>query len=114
MMADFTQKKYRNLLLSLMEQGYQFQTFQEYLTTPASRSIVLRHDVDRRPNNSLDLARIENELGIKPGQITRDRKFSLEVVNCIGACDQAPAMLINQDVHGNLTPKKISRILKAY
>ena len=53
-------------------------------------------------------------IGIKPGETTRDKKFSLELANCIGACDQAPAMLVNQDVHGNLTPKKISRILKQY
>ena len=60
------------------------------------------------------LKSIEEEIGIKPGETTRDRKFSLELTNCIGACDQAPAMLVNQDVHGNLTPKKIARILKQY
>ncbi|MDM7995416.1 MAG: NADH-quinone oxidoreductase subunit NuoE [Acidobacteriota bacterium] len=60
------------------------------------------------------LKSIEEEIGIKPGETTRDRKFSLELTNCIGACDQAPAMLVNQDVHGNLTPKKISKILKQY
>jgi NADH:ubiquinone oxidoreductase subunit E/NAD-dependent dihydropyrimidine dehydrogenase PreA subunit len=57
---------------------------------------------------------IEDEIGIKPGEVTRDKKFSLELVNCIGACDQAPAMLVNHTVHGNLTPKKIARILKQY
>jgi NADH:ubiquinone oxidoreductase subunit E len=57
---------------------------------------------------------IENEIGIKPGEATRDKKFSLELTNCIGACDQAPAMMVNQSLHGNLTPKKISRILKQY
>ena len=60
------------------------------------------------------LRSIEDTLGIKPGQVTADKKFSLELVNCIGACDQAPAMLVNQDVYGNLTPAKISRILKQY
>jgi NADH:ubiquinone oxidoreductase subunit E/NAD-dependent dihydropyrimidine dehydrogenase PreA subunit len=60
------------------------------------------------------LQSIKNELGIGPGEITPDRKFSLELANCIGACDRAPAMLINRDVHGNLTPKKISRILGQY
>ena len=60
------------------------------------------------------LQSIEDEIGIKPGEVTRDKKFSLELANCIGACDRAPAMLVNQDVHGNLTPRKISRILKQY
>jgi NADH:ubiquinone oxidoreductase subunit E len=60
------------------------------------------------------LKSIEESLGIKPGEVTPDKKFSLELANCIGACDKAPAMLINHDVHGNLTPRKISKILKQY
>jgi NADH-quinone oxidoreductase subunit E len=48
------------------------------------------------------------------GYQTSDRLFTLELANCIGACDRAPAMLINNEVHGNLTPKKISKILKSY
>lgn len=64
-MADFTIHKYRQLLNTLIEQGYQFQTFSEYLTKPSSRSIVLRHDVDKRPQNSLKLAKLESDLGLK-------------------------------------------------
>ncbi|MFC2035213.1 NADH-quinone oxidoreductase subunit NuoE [Chloroflexota bacterium] len=57
---------------------------------------------------------IENELGIKPGETTKDGRFTLELTNCIGACDVAPAMLINDEVHGNLTPKTISKLLGEY
>jgi NADH-quinone oxidoreductase E subunit len=57
---------------------------------------------------------IERELGVKPGQTTSDGKFSFQLTNCIGACDKAPAMLINDDVHGSLTPEKIAQILKVY
>jgi len=57
---------------------------------------------------------VKNEIGIMPGETTVDGIFSFELTNCIGACDSAPAMLINDDVHGNLTPKKISRILESY
>ncbi len=64
-MADFTIQKYKQLLQALIEQEYQFQTFQEYLTQAAPRSIVLRHDVDKRPQNSLGLAKIESQLGLK-------------------------------------------------
>lgn len=53
-------------------------------------------------------------LGIKPGETTTDGKFTFVLTNCIGACDKAPAMLINDDVHGDLTPEKIAGILKAY
>ena len=65
-------------------------------------------------NSRSILASIEDLLGIKPGEVTPDGLFSLELTNCIGACDQAPAMLVNDEVHGDLTPKKISRILKSY
>ncbi len=57
---------------------------------------------------------IKQELGIAPGETTADGKFSLELVNCIGACDQAPAMLINAKLYGNLTPQRIVEILKSY
>ena len=57
---------------------------------------------------------IRKELGIKPGETTADGRFSFELTNCIGACDQAPAMMINNDVHGALTPKKIAKILECY
>lgn len=57
---------------------------------------------------------IEDTLGIKPGETTSDGIFSLELASCIGTCDRAPAMLVNSDVHGNLTPKKIAKILKSY
>ena len=57
---------------------------------------------------------ISRELGIGPGETTTDGRFSLELVNCIGACDQAPAMLVDDNVHGNLTPASIANILKDY
>ena len=64
--------------------------------------------------NSGIIKSVEGELGIKPGETTTDGKFSFELTNGIGACDEAPAMLINNDVHGNLTPEKIVKILKSY
>lgn len=57
---------------------------------------------------------VRKELGIEPGESTLDGKFSFELTNCIGACDRAPAMLINDDVHGNLSPERISGILRSY
>jgi len=57
---------------------------------------------------------VRKELGIKPGETTADGRFSFELTNCIGACDRAPAMMVNDDVHGELTPKKIAKILQAY
>ncbi len=57
---------------------------------------------------------VEREIGIKPGETTPDGKFSFQLTNCIGACDKAPAMMVNTDVHVDLTPRKISQILKTY
>jgi len=57
---------------------------------------------------------IRKELGIGPGEITADGKFSFEMVGCIGACDQAPAMMINDELYGNLTPDRVVEILKSY
>lgn len=57
---------------------------------------------------------LENELGIKFGETTQDKKFTLEWANCIGLCDQGPAMLINDECHTKVTPHKIVEILKKY
>ncbi len=57
---------------------------------------------------------IRREFGIEPGQTTTDGRFTLELTNCIGACDEAPAVLVNDDIHGGLTPDKLSSILKNY
>ena len=59
-------------------------------------------------------AAIEKELGISPGETTSDGRFTFELTNCIGACDQAPAMLIDDEVYGDLTPEKIGEILNSF
>ncbi|MFC2025070.1 NADH-quinone oxidoreductase subunit NuoE [Chloroflexota bacterium] len=57
---------------------------------------------------------LEKQLDIKPGQTTPDGKFSLELTNCIGACDHAPAMMVNDVTYGELTVEKLSEILELY
>lgn len=54
---------------------------------------------------------IQKELGILPGEATADGLFSLELVGCIGACDQAPAMMINDELYGNLTAQRVTGVL---
>ena len=65
-------------------------------------------------HSQLIIDAVEKELGIKPGETTGDGLYSFELTNCIGACDKAPAMMIDDDVHGDLTAEKISGILKSY
>jgi NADH-quinone oxidoreductase subunit E len=57
---------------------------------------------------------VRKAIGIRPGETSADGRFSFELTNCIGACDRAPAMMINDDVHVDLTPKKIAKILEGY
>jgi hypothetical protein len=75
---DFTLSVYRNLLQTLKYKDYEFLTVEEYFTRQVASSqgrslasslprslVLLRHDVDRKPENSLKMARLESELGIK-------------------------------------------------
>ncbi len=60
------------------------------------------------------LGRLEQVYGLKDGDTTEDRKFTLESLRCVGACGLAPAMLINDKTYGNVTPEKVLDILKQY
>ena len=60
------------------------------------------------------LQAVEKKLGITPGGITPDGKFSLDACRCIGACGLAPVMMINDDVYGRLTPDQVAGILDSY
>lgn len=62
---DFTISKYKELLSSLISNKYNFQTFSEFLKNPKDRVVILRHDVDLLPNNSLIFAKIQKKYGIK-------------------------------------------------
>jgi NADH-quinone oxidoreductase subunit E len=53
----------------------------------------------------------EKKLGIKVGQTTKDKKFTLYEEECLGACGTAPAMMLNDDYHEDLTTQKIDLIL---
>jgi NADH:ubiquinone oxidoreductase subunit E len=57
---------------------------------------------------------VKDAIGISPGETSGDGRFSFQLANCIGACDVAPAMLVNDDVHGDLTPARITEILTSY
>jgi NADH:ubiquinone oxidoreductase subunit E len=54
---------------------------------------------------------IERELGISFGETTRDKRITLERTNCLGMCDQGPAMLVNEKVYTHLNPETAVKIL---
>ncbi len=60
------------------------------------------------------LATIEEILKVQLGETTPDRKFSLLEANCIGWCHKAPAILINDTPYTELTPPKVTEILREY
>jgi NADH-quinone oxidoreductase subunit E len=60
----------------------------------------------------LILNELQTRLKIKPGQTTEDLKFSLEAVNCVGACALAPVVMVNDVAHGNLSVTRVRRLTK--
>lgn len=96
---------------------YGVASFYSFLTTkPQGRNIirVCKSVPCFLQNSDTIIDSIMKELGINSGETTPDGRFSFELTNCIGACDKAPAMMINHDVYNDLTPEKIAQILKKY
>ena len=57
---------------------------------------------------------LEKQFGIKDGETTADRLFTLESVRCLGACGLGPVVVVNEDVHGRVKPDKIKDVLSQY
>jgi NADH-quinone oxidoreductase E subunit len=96
---------------------YGVATFYSFLSTkPQGRNVIriCKSLPCFLKNVQMIIESMEKELGIKLGETTSDNRFSFELTNCVGACDKAPAMMINSDVHTDLNPKKLSQILTAY
>lgn len=56
------------------------------------------------------LEEIEEQIGVKEGETTKDLEYSLETVACIGACSLAPCVMINKEVEAKLTKKKVASL----
>lgn len=64
-------------------------------------------------NNAQTICDVLGDLvGLEVGGVTEDRLFSLEQVRCIGACGLAPAMMVNDEVLGHLTPQDIRKLVR--
>ena len=57
---------------------------------------------------------LRTKYGMEPDNTTQDGRFSLVIMECIGACGTAPAMLVNTDFYDTLTEKRIEEILETY
>ena len=96
---------------------YGTTTFYSFLSTQPSGKHVIRICKSVpccMKDAEMIIDSLNAELAIDPGETTADGRFSFELINCIGACDLAPAMLIDDQVFGHLTREKISEILKSF
>lgn len=90
--------------------------YNQFRLTPLGENVirVCRGTACHVSNSSTLLFNLENILNIKAGQTTRDKKFTLETVACIGACSIAPVITVNDDYYGRVTVKELPSILKKY
>jgi NADH-quinone oxidoreductase subunit E len=55
---------------------------------------------------------LESQLQLKAGETSKDMKFTLEVVACLGACAMAPVVTVNEKYHGSVNPSRVKKLLK--
>ncbi len=60
------------------------------------------------------IEKYQQVLGIKLTETTEDRRFSLEICRCVGACSQAPVVMIDDDIVGRVNPQDVAKTLRKY
>jgi len=111
---DFAQQEVARLLDIHPVEVYSVISFYAFLNTkPKGRNIVrLCKTITCDLAGKEYVAKaIERELGIKFGETTKDNRITLEYVNCLGMCDQGPALLVNERVYPKVTPEIAVKIL---
>ena len=58
--------------------------------------------------------KLQQLLGVQVGETTEDGRFTLEVCRCVGACSQAPVLMVDDDIAGRVDPSRIAKILRKY
>jgi [NiFe] hydrogenase diaphorase moiety large subunit len=111
---DFAQQEVARLLDIHPVEVFSVISFYSFLNTEPKGKYIVRLcqtiSCDMQGKAAVAKA-IERELGIKFGETTRDSKITLEYANCVGMCDQGPALIINERVYSKLTPEKVVQIL---
>ena len=112
--SDYAQQEIARLLGIQPVEVYSVISFYAFLNSkPKGRNIVRickTVSCEMKNKEAIEKA-IERELKIKIGETTKDKKFTVEYANCLGLCDVAPAMSINDRVYTKLTPEKAIQIL---
>ncbi|APT75901.1 NADH dehydrogenase [Marinitoga sp. 1135] len=83
-------------------------------TKPRGRYIIrVCNSLSCHLNNSKNVVEMIKEyLGIDSGETTKDRKFTLEIVECLGHCGEGPVMMINNKIYTKVTPQQAVSLLK--
>ena len=102
----------RALHLSINEVFGVITFYAFFRTTPTGKNLVrvCRGTACHVRGGAQIRAEVEKKLRIKPGETTPDLQYTLETVACIGACALAPTMVINDEVHGQMTAKKVAEV----
>lgn len=112
--SDFAQQEVARILDIHPVEVYSVISFYSFLSSvPKGRNIVrLCQTITCDLSGKENVARaIERELGIVFGETTKDNRISLEYTNCLGMCDQGPAMLVNDKIYTHLNPEKAVEII---
>lgn len=112
--SDFAQQEVARLLDIHPVEVFSVVSFYSFLhSNPQGRNIVrLCQTITCDMSGKAAVAKaIERELGISFGETTKDKRITLEYANCLGMCDQGPAMIVNDKVYSQLTPEKAVSIL---
>ncbi len=65
-------------------------------------------------NGPILVEKMQQVLGIQMGETTEDGNFTLEICRCVGACSQAPVVMIDDDIVGRLKPQDVAKVLRKY
>jgi len=112
--SEFAQQEVARLLNIHPVEVYSVISFFAFLNSnPKGRNIVRicqTISCDMKGKSGLVKA-VERELGVKMGETTKDNKFTIEYANCLGLCDEGPAMAINDRVYTKLSPEAAVELL---
>ena len=96
---------------------YSVATFYSLLSVKPKGKFVIQicRDVPCLVNGSFDIREeLETALQISMGETTKDGLFSLEYASCLGYCEMAPVMRVDQKIYGNLNSRKLAEIIADY
>jgi len=113
--SEFAMQEIANMLDIHPVEVYGVVSFYSFLRTGSTGTFVIRlcQTISCNMAGKNNVARqLENELGIKFGETTADGHFTLEYANCLGLCDQGPALLVNDVAYTHVTPEMVRDIIQ--